>query len=184
MAKKELVQEEERPYRRNLGTDWEKQIIKKCEQYRKQGVAYIHKIPTEFSIVRRFGKIVGAFPKDKSILDFIGTLADGRSIYIEAKSTQNKTSFPLSLIKDHQYDFAKEILNYTDLCFYLIYFRTRNRVYLLHVHKVETFKRKYTRKSLPLDWIEKFGIELDVADIDFMKPILKKYKIKNKEEEL
>lgn len=174
------LQEEERPYRRNLGADWEKQIIKKCVQYRKDKIAYIVKIPTEFSIVRRFGKIVGAFPKDKSILDFMGTLADGRSIYIEAKSTQNKTSFPLNGIRDHQYEFAKEILEYTDLCFYLIYFRTLNRVFLLHTSKVETFKRKYTRKSLPIDWIEKFGTEIDVIDIDFMKPILRKYK-KNKE---
>lgn len=174
-------EQEERPYKPNLGADWEKKIIKKCAEYRRDKVAYIVKIPTEFSIIRRFGKIVGAYPKDKSILDFMGTLADGRSIYIEAKSSQNKTSLPLNAIREHQYEFAKEILDYTDLCYYLIYFRTLNRVFLLHTSKVETFKKKYTRKSLPLDWIEKFATEIDVTNLDFMKPILKKNK-KNKEE--
>ena len=57
----------------------------------------IFKIPNEFIVLRKGAKIVSAFPKKKSpCLDYIGILPNGKSIVFEAKTTANKTSFPLS----------------------------------------------------------------------------------------
>ena len=92
----------------NLGKAWEDKIINKCKYYRDNDIALIIKIPTEFTILRRGARIISAFPREKAFLDFVGTLKDGRTIFVEAKSTANKTSFPLSMIKPHQYDLALE----------------------------------------------------------------------------
>ena len=82
----------------NLGKAWEDRIIQKCLDYRKENRAFIVKIPTEFTLIRgKMGKVVSAFPREKSILDFTGVLKNGQCLFIEAKSHANKTSFSLNL---------------------------------------------------------------------------------------
>lgn len=154
----------------NLGKAWEDKILKKCKQYREENRAFIIKVPTEFTLIRKFGKIVSAFPKEKSILDFVGVLEDGRCTFIEAKSHANKTSFSLNLVKPHQYDLAIEIEQYTNLVFYLIYFKSLDRTFLVHTSNVEKFRVENTRKSIPVSWFESNSIELD-SNLNFLEVI-------------
>jgi len=154
----------------NLGKAWEEKIIKKCLEYRKLNKALIIKIPTEFTILRRGAKIVSAFPKEKAFLDFVGVLSNGKTIFIEAKSTANKTSFPLSMIKEHQFDLCNEIRNYTDMCYYLIYFKELKKTYFVNAKEVEMFRQTETRKSLPIKWLDEHGVILD-DNLDFLNHI-------------
>ena len=110
-----------------IGAKFENRLTKQFEKYRNEGKAYIFKIPTEFVVLRKGAKIVSAFPKKQSpCLDYIGILPNGKSIVFEAKTTANKTSFPLSNIKDYQYDLIDEIQNYANNVFFIIEFRERN----------------------------------------------------------
>lgn len=160
-----------KPNKANLGKAWEDKIILKCKEYRKSNKALIIKIPTEFTIIRRGARIVSAFPKEKAFLDFVGVLYDGKTIFIEAKSTANKTSFPLSMIKTHQFDLCSEIKKYTNLCYYLIYFKELKKTYLIHADKVEMFRQSETRKSLPITWLDEHAITLD-DDLNFLECIV------------
>ena len=155
----------------NLGKAWEEKIIKKCLEYRTQNKALIIKIPTEFTILRRGAKIVSAFPREKAFLDFVGVLPNGKTIFIEAKSTANKTSFPLSMIKEHQFDLCNEIRNYTNICYYLIYFKELKKTYLVHAKDVEMFRQTEIRKSLPIKWLDEHGVTLD-DNLDFLNYIV------------
>ena len=152
----------------NLGKAWEDKIILKCKEYRKNNKALIIKIPTEFTIIRRGARIVSAFPKEKAFLDFVGVLSGGKTIFIEAKSCTNKTSFPLSMIKTHQFDLCNEIKKYTNLCYYLIYFKELKRTYLIHADKVEMFRQSETRKSLPINWLDEHATILD-DELNFLE---------------
>ena len=155
----------------NLGKAWEDKIINKCKYYRDNDIALIIKIPTEFTILRRGARIISAFPREKAFLDFVGTLKDGRTIFVEAKSTANKTSFPLSMIKPHQYDLCIEIKKYTELCYYLIYFKELKKTYIIHADKVEMFRQTETRKSLPINWLDEHAITLD-EELNFLESII------------
>ena len=156
----------------NLGKAWEDKIIQKCLEYRKENRAFIVKIPTEFTLIRgKMGKVVSAFPREKSILDFTGVLKNGQCLFIEAKSHNNKTSFSLNLIKPHQYDLAEEILQYTNLCFYFIYFKALDESFLVHSSQVEKFRQENTRKSIPIEWFRDNAILVDSETLDFIKYI-------------
>ena len=107
------------------GKEWEDMLTSQFTKYRKTGEMYCIKIPTEMVLLRRGKNIVSAFPKAKSeALDYLGILKDGRCISFEAKSTTNKTSFPLSQIKPYQFELHKEIRQYTKEVFYIIRFKT------------------------------------------------------------
>lgn len=150
----------------NRGKAFEDRIMKQCNEYRKQGIAFVIKTFPETVVVRKGAHLLKVIYRDKSILDFAGVLKDGTAFFIEAKSTQNKTSLPLSLIKPHQFTLSEEILNFTELCFYLIHFKEFDKTYLVHTSKVEKFRCEETRKSLPIAWIQENG--QDVSDMDFI----------------
>ena len=90
-----------------IGSTFEGKLIRVFNRYRREGKAYIIKIPGEVTIIRKGAKIVNAIHRQKSdCLDFLGLMPDGRGIVFEAKTTKNKTSFPLSNIQGYQYELA------------------------------------------------------------------------------
>ena len=98
------------------GKEFEDMLTRQFNKYRKEGRMYCIKVPTEVVILRRGAKIVSAFPRAKSeALDYLGILSTGECVTFEAKSSNNKTSFPLSQIKEYQFELHKEIRNYTKL---------------------------------------------------------------------
>lgn len=153
-----------------IGSNFENRLTKQFEKYRNEGKAYIFKIPNEFVVLRKGAKIVSAFPKKQSpCLDYIGILPNGKSIVFEAKTTANKTSFPLSNIKDYQYDLIDEIQNYANNVFFVIEFRELNEVYLVHGQAIKEFKENNERKSIPYKEFKNIGILME--DLDVLKYI-------------
>ena len=156
----------------NRGKDLEKNISEICNKYIKEKIANIHKIPTDWIVIRGYNpktkssNIVTAYPKEKAIIDFMGEYR-GRAIAIEAKSTNNTTSFPFSNIKDNQFEFFK---NWGGFKFYIIRFTELNTTYLVDADQVDEVRNTIERKSLTIDWFRKFGIVLD-EDLDFIKHI-------------
>lgn len=150
----------------NRGMDLESKLNKVIKQYIDKGVATIYKIPTEFTVIRNGTKIVSAFPKQKAIVDYLGGYR-GRAIAIEAKRTTNKTSFPFSNIADHQWDFFKK---WHGLGYYVIWFKTLSRVFLVDSRIMQDAKDGLDRKSVTLKWFEENAIEMD-SSMDFIKYI-------------
>ena len=72
-----------------IGSTFEGKLIKVFERYRKEGKAYIIKIPGEVTIIRKGARIVNAIHRQKSdCLDFLGLMPDGKGIVFEAKTTK------------------------------------------------------------------------------------------------
>lgn len=152
----------------NRGMKLEKIITEKCTEYIKNDIAYIYKIPTDWQVLRKGKRIVNAFPKKKSIIDFLGTYK-GQAIGIEAKSTTNTTSFPFSNIAEHQWDFFKKWCTQAK-GYYIIWFKKIDKMFLVKAEDMQNAKDTLDRKSAPLEWFKDNAIELD-GDIDFIKYI-------------
>lgn len=117
---------------RNRGLKWEKVINNKLLEYRKQGLCFIQKIPTEFTIIRNGPKIISAFPKKQTeSVDFIGA-KQFLPVALEAKETKNKTSFPIKNIEPHQIKFLDEWCNKQGVGYYFIRFNTLERIFLVN----------------------------------------------------
>lgn len=155
----------------NRGMDLENMITNQCQKYWDTGVAHIKKIPTDWVVIRKYipskkrTEIVTAFPKEKSTVDHMGEYGI-RSIAIEAKQTNNKTSFPFNNIKDHQWEFFKD---WRGLGYYIIWFKELNRYFLVKAEDFQVAKDTLDRKSAPLDWFEDYAVEMD--GVDFIKYI-------------
>lgn len=155
-----------------IGGKFEAKLNVIFEQYRKDKKAYIFKIPTEFTVLRKGAKIVSAFAKKQSpCLDYIGILKNGKVIVFEAKTTANKTSFPLSNIKDYQFDLIDEINYYVDCVFFIIEFREYNEIYLVKGDTIKQFKENNKRKSIPYKDFKNIGILIN-NDLDLLKYIV------------
>lgn len=146
----------------------EKIVTQKCNEYLEDGIAYIYKIPTDWTVLRRGKEIISAFPKKKSIVDYLGTY-NGLAIAIEAKSTTNTTSFPFSNIAEHQWTFFKKWCNQA-IGYYIIWFKKINKMFLVDAKDMQDAKDTLGRKSAPLNWFKNNATELG-NDIDFIKYI-------------
>ncbi|HHX70433.1 MAG TPA: Holliday junction resolvase RecU [Gallicola sp.] len=146
----------------------EKIIEDKCEEYIKNEIAYIYKVPTSFTVIRKGKQIISAFPKKKSTIDFMGAY-NGLAIAIETKSTNNKTSFPFSNIADHQYNFFMQWCKQAK-GFYIVWFKVIDEMFLVKAVDIQKAKDTIDRKSIPLDWFKENAIKLD-ENIDFIKHI-------------
>ena len=154
-----------------IGGKFEKKLNSIFEQYRKDKKAYIIKVHTKATPIRNSkGKIMKVVYSEKSdCLDYIGILPNAKPIVFEAKTADGKTSFPLSNIKEYQYELFDEIYNFTDNIFYIIELRYHNEVYLVHANKVKEFKENNDRKSIPYDEFKNIGILME--DLDVLKYI-------------
>ena len=153
-----------------IGSTFEAKLIRVFNKYRKEGKAYIIKIPGEVTIIRKGAKIVNAIHRQKSdCLDFLGLMPDGRGIVFEAKTTKNKTSFPLSNIQDYQYELADELLGYVKSVFYIVEFRELDEIYLVHSSKIKEFIKNNERKSIPISWFREKENAILMEDLDILK---------------
>lgn len=154
----------------NRGLKFEARVEKKCQEYHDKELALIHKVPTEFKVIRNGAKIVSAFPvKDSKFIDFTG-LCNGNPIAIECKETKNKTSFPLSNISDYQLKFIDQWLNLGGKAFLLVNFDTHNKVFLVEGRKLLNCIDNLDRKSITYEWFLENTIHLD-DDLEFLEYI-------------
>lgn len=146
-------------------------IAKKCEKLANEGIAYIYKIPTDWCIQRGVGgRITSAFPRKKSICDFLGSYK-GQCISLEAKECTTTTSYSIkSNIHEHQVEFMNNIHNNGGLTYYIIHFKTLSRAFLIQSQLINT-ELNNGMKSLKLQWFIDNGKEFDIKTMDFDKYI-------------
>lgn len=140
----------------NRGVPFERLIERTNATYKNKGRANIQKIPTPWKVQRnpKTGKIIKAFPEKKSTVDFIG-MAHGRGIAFEAKSTRERTRFPLKNIEPHQINFLKMWKDQGGVSFLLVEFEKHQEVYFLPFDDCLEWWNQMKdggRKSIPYDW--------------------------------
>ena len=157
----------------NRGKDFEKLIESKCKEYKKNNIAIIEKIPTDWVVIRKYdpikkiSNIAMAYPREQSICDYLGSYK-GKAIALEAKKTDNKTSFPFSNIKEHQINFLKQWCDNGSLGYYIIWFKELNKTFLVKSTDMQNAIDTLGRKSAPIDWFDNNGILLD-EDMNFIE---------------
>ncbi len=68
----------------------------------RMGFKMVERVHTPFTVIRRLGRVVGAFPKEKVSGDFIAIQPlTGRKLLCEVKSRESGV-FPWSMMEDHQ----------------------------------------------------------------------------------
>ena len=147
----------------NRGMNLEEEINISNEYYKDRGIALITKRPTPINIVKvdytKGAKIIDAYFEHQSTTDYNGVYKS-RYIDFEAKSTNNKTSFPLANITKHQIEHLKKVLTLGGIAFFIVSFEKLNKVYLIDASFIIEFYEKQERKSIPLSTFEKEGIEI------------------------
>jgi recombination protein U len=138
----------------NRGMSFEHLIERTNAQYAQKGIATIQKVPVPWKVFYDC--------KTKSTVDFIGCY-NGRAIAFDAKSTRERTRFPLSNIEDHQFKFLKRWQDNGGISFILVEFAKKNEVYIFPLTEVEKWLRKANeggRKSVPYEY---FMTECDLV---------------------
>lgn len=141
----------------NRGLSFEELIDYANEQYAAKGWAQVQKVATPWQIVRKGKRVVGAFPTEKSTVDYVG-VANGKPIAFDAKSTRERTRFPLRNIQPHQMGFLKRWQDQGGKAFFLIEFVKHNEIYYVSYDDVyDCWEQAYNggRKSIPYNdfWI-------------------------------
>lgn len=109
---------------------------------------------------------------DKAVYSNISTL-DYNGIYKEkyieydAKECHNKTSFPLSYIKDHQIEHIRKVIKQKGIVFLIIYMN--NEFYLLKGEDLINFIDKNERKSIEYKYLKEIGINIKESYLPRLK---------------
>lgn len=144
----------------NRGMDFECEINETNEYYREKDIAIITKRPTPINIVKvdysRGAKITEAFFETQSTTDYNGVYKS-RYLDFEAKSTHNKTSFPLANIAPQQVAHLEGVIRHGGIAFFLIHLVNEEEVYLLDAEYICDFYRSGDRKSIPFKTIKEKG---------------------------
>ena len=139
-------------------------IINDTNEYlREQDIALIYKKPTPIGVVKvnyenNKQVINKAYFATQSTLDYNG-LYKGRYVEFDAKSTESKTSFPLSNIHPHQLKHIRNVIRHGGIVFLII--QMNGLIYLVNGVDVIEFVDNNTRKSIPYAFIEKYGYQLE-----------------------
>ena len=157
----------------NRGMNLESLINEANEYYILYDIALIYKKPTPIGIKKtnyKNGSLEGYF-KTQSTLDYNG-IYKGYYIDFDAKETNNKTSFPLSNLHEHQYKHIKNVIKHGGISFLIIYIN--DEIYLLDGNKIISFIENNNRKSIPYEYIKENGIKIDLKInpvLDYIKAL-------------
>ena len=159
----------------NRGMDLEYLIEQANEYYIANDLAYIYKKPTPIGVnkvkYQNGGKrIIDGYYKTPSTLDFNG-LYNGKYIEFDAKETNNKTSFPISNVHNHQIKHIRNIINHGGIAFLII--KMNNNYFLLPGIVFINFLDNNSRKSIPYDYLinNAFPLKVTLKGLDYL-PIL------------
>lgn len=164
----------------NRGMDLEELINQSNEFYLTQDIAVIYKKPTPITISEvKYGTkervITKAYFRTPSTLDYNG-IYKGKYIDFDAKETQNKTSFPLNNIHEHQLYHIKRVIEHGGISFLIIYMNSN--FYYLDGNDILDFIENNQRKSIPYSYIEEKGYKIEKKikpRLDYLKIIDKIY---------
>jgi len=144
----------------NRGMNLEEDINLSNDYYLTKNILLITKRPTPINVVKvdysKGARITDAFFQKQSTTDYNGVY-QGRYIDFEAKSTKNRTSFPLANISSHQINHLKHVIQFGGIAFFIIQFEFYNEVYLLDASYVIDFYENGKRKSIPFFQIKEKG---------------------------
>lgn len=160
----------------NRGMILESDINETNKYYLIHNIALIYKKPTPIKVVRvEYPKNVirEAYFNEPSTLDYNG-IYKGRYIEFDAKETQNKTSFPISNIHNHQIEHIKKVLYFDGIPFLIVRFTLLNETYILLGRDLITFMDSNNRKSIPIEYFRKNGFLLELKytpRLDYIKII-------------
>lgn len=150
----------------NRGMAFEQLITMANQVYRQKGIAAVIKIPTSWKVLwKNYGgyrKPINAFPESKAFLDYVGAI-DGDAVTFDTKETNNKTSFPLSNVKEHQMRDMRNWCKCGGFAFLLVWWKERNEVYLLPYEvllKAWNEAKKGGRKSISYKQFQTDAIEV------------------------
>ena len=150
-------------------------IINDTNEYLLQkNIAVIYKKPTPIGIVKVSYEnnkqvITKAYFASPSTLDYNG-LYKGKYIEFDAKSTESKTSFPLSNIHGHQVEHIRKIINHNGIVFLII--GMNDEFYLLNGTQLIDFIDNNTRKSIPYDYLKDKAYKLEynyITGLNYLK---------------
>ncbi|MGE6415028.1 Holliday junction resolvase RecU [Planococcus kocurii] len=169
----------------NRGKTLEDELNETNDYYLQLGLAVIHKKPVPLQIVkveypsRSAAVIREAYFQAPSTTDYNGVW-NGRYIDFEAKETENKTSFPLKNIHDHQIHHMSQVVKQDGTAFMIIRFSSWQRYFIMPFKELDFFwNRMITggRKSVTLQEIEETSFEIipgAFPRINYL-PLLKKF---------
>lgn len=140
---------------RNRGKRLEEVINQTNLVYERKGIAHVRKQATPVKTIRGSkGEIAKAFYSEKTGLDYVGCIR-GRYITFDCKSTNSKTSFPLSNIKEHQIKEIKKVEENYGLGFFIIYFKVYDEAFFVSGNKLIEYIEQFPRKSsIPIKYIK------------------------------
>lgn len=156
----------------NRGLSFEKQIEDKCEELQKEKIALIHKVPTDWKVLRKWingkSQIYNAFPVSESkFVDFIG-IYNNSALAIEAKETNEEKRFPFDNIKDTQIEFLDLWSELGGKGYYIIKFKQQKKMFFIPSEKMHDCIKNIGRKSAPYQWFLDNCIELDYKELNFI----------------
>ena len=136
----------------NRGMAFEADINNSNAYYKDHDLALITKRPTPINIVKvdysKGATITQAYFETQSTTDYNGVY-QGHYIDFEAKSTRNKTSFPLANIPPQQIAHLKGVISQNGIAFFLINWALLNETYLVKASDVIEFYESRPRASIP-----------------------------------
>ena len=161
----------------NRGMDLEYLIEQANEYYSLNDLAYIYKKPTPIGVTKvtytsKGKRIEDGFYKTPSTLDFNG-LYNGFYVEFDAKVTENKTSFPISNVHEHQIKHMRNINKHGGLVFLII--DMNNKYFLLMGNTFLNFIDHEKRKSIPYKYLvdNAYEIQVNLKGLDYLS-VLKK----------
>ena len=118
----------------------EEVLNRMIEEYRKNGLALIQKVPTPITPIEIDAKtrhITLAYFDHKSTVDYIGVV-QGIPVCFDAKECAG-TTFPLSNIHAHQISFMKDFEAQGGISFLIIYFAATQEYYYMTFREMMKF---------------------------------------------
>ncbi len=145
----------------NRGMNFEADINITNLFYLNEDKAVIYKKPTPITInkvnykSRKDAVITEAHFNTPSTTDYNGVY---KGLYIDFEAKETKLNFfPLSNIHNHQIEHLKKIIDHGGIGFILVNFTKLDKIYLLFGNDLFNFIENNNRKSIPVDYFEKYG---------------------------
>lgn len=172
----------------NRGKTLEDEINETNNYYLKKQIAIIHKKPVPIQIVkveypeRSAAVIREAYFRTPSTTDYNGVW-NGYYIDFEAKETENKTSFPLKNVHEHQIVHMQNVYEQNGIAFIIVRFSKLNRYFLMPFNVLQKYwdtMNNGGRKSIPLQTFETEAFEIipgSYPKIDYLIAIKKMIEI-------
>ena len=160
---------------KNRGMFLEKLLNDTNTYYLSKDKALIYKKPTPIKVLKVSYPCKNNTIIDKAVFENISTLDyngiyKGKYIEFDAKECNNKTSFPLSNIKEHQIVHIKNVIKHGGIVFLIIFIN--NEFFLLKGETLIQYINEDLRKSLPIEFIKNNAYKIKegyIPRLDYLK---------------